>query len=117
MCNLTGFSEKMNAQLRQKKLNKHRKWKNTQNGGFLKNGLSFYSSKKFSHFGWYVGIKRSGVTKNGRLTWYPWGQKAIQFVARKPYATPHPLRLLQNRHGLTLVINEDSSVKGKLYNL
>ena len=75
--------------------------------------VNFYCSKKHAHFGWYIGIKKTGLGKNGNLTWYPWGQKAIQFVARKPYATPHPLRQLQNRHGLTMVITDDGTVKGK----
>jgi len=59
---------------------------------YLTNVLHLNFSKKYSHFGWYIGIKKSGLGKNGQSTWYPWGQKAIQFVARKPYATPHPLR-------------------------
>ena len=59
----------------------------SSNGHYL-----IYLSKKFAHHGWYVGITKEGRGKNGKKTWYPWGQKAIQFVSRKPYAEPHPLR-------------------------
>lgn len=51
-----------------------------------------YLSKKYAHMGWHVGITQQGRAKNGKKTWYPWGQNAIQFVARKPYDEPHPLR-------------------------
>lgn len=51
-----------------------------------------YLSKKYAHLGWYVGITKAGRAKNANKTWYPWGQKAIQFVSRKPYDEPHPLR-------------------------
>lgn len=71
-----------------------------------------YMSKKFAHFGWYVGITKDGRGKSGRKTWHPWGQKAIQFVARRPYAEPHPLRQIENRHNMTLLVMEDGTVKG-----
>ena len=74
--------------------------------------MSNVISKRFAHFGWYVGIKKTGRGKNGRKTWYPWGQKAIRFVARKPYQQPHPIKQITNRHGLTLVILNDGSIKG-----
>ena len=45
-------------------------------------------------------------------TWYPWGQKAIKFVARRPYAQPHPLMQITNRHGKTLILLSDGTVKG-----
>lgn len=51
-----------------------------------------YLSKKYAHMGWYVGITQEGRAKNGKKTFYPWGQKAIQFVSRKAYDEPHPLR-------------------------
>ena len=51
-----------------------------------------YLSKKYAHMGWHVGITQEGQAKHGSKTWYPWGQKAIQFVARKAYDEPHPLR-------------------------
>ena len=44
-----------------------------------------YCSKKFAHMGWYVGITKTGDAKNGSRTWYPWGQKAVLFLSRKPY--------------------------------
>ena len=69
-------------------------------------------SKRFAHFGWYVGIKKNGRGKNGRKTWYPWGQNAIRFIARTPYAQPHPIKQLTNRRGLTLIIRNDGFVKG-----
>ena len=59
----------------------------TSNGYYLN-----YLSKKYAHFGWYVGLTKEGRAKSGRKTWYPWGQKAIQFVPRKAYDEPHPLR-------------------------
>ena len=77
---------------------------------FLCNVSDF--SKRFAHFGWYVGIKKTGRGKNGRKTWYPWGQKAIRFVARKPSPEPHPVKQLTNRHGMTLIILNNRSVKG-----
>ena len=55
-----------------------------------------YLSKKYAHMGWHVGITQQGRAKNGKKTWYPWGQKAIQFVARKAYDEPHPLRYKRN---------------------
>ena len=51
-----------------------------------------YLSKKYAHMGWYVGITKEGRAKNGKKTVYPWGQKAIQFVSRRAYDEPHPLR-------------------------
>ena len=57
-------------------------------GGYYLN----YLSKKYAHMGWYVGITKQGRAKNGKKTFYPWGQKAIQFVSRKAYDEPHPLR-------------------------
>ena len=51
-----------------------------------------YLSQKYAHMGWYVGLTKEGRAKNGRKTWYPWGQKAIQFVPRRAYDDPHPLR-------------------------
>jgi fibroblast growth factor 1 len=57
-------------------------------GGYYLN----YLSKKYAHLGWYVGITKEGRAKNGKKTFYPWGQKAIQFVSRKAYDEPHPLR-------------------------
>lgn len=47
-----------------------------------------YLSAKFAHFGWHVGLTKSGKAKSGKRTAY--GQKAIQF-ARKPIVpvTPH----------------------------
>ena len=51
-----------------------------------------YLSKKYAHMGWHVGVTKQGRAKNGSKTWYPWGQKAIQFVSRKAYDEPHPLR-------------------------
>ena len=59
----------------------------TSNGYYLN-----YLSKKYAHFGWYVGLTKEGRAKSGRKTWHPWGQKAIQFVPRKAYDEPHPLR-------------------------
>ena len=59
----------------------------TSNGYYLN-----YLSKKYAHLGWYIGLTKEGRAKSGRKTWYPWGQKAIQFVARKAYDEPHPLR-------------------------
>ena len=53
--------------------------------------------------------------KNGRKTWYPWGQKAIRFVARKPSPEPHPVKQLTNRHGMTLLILNDGTVKGIIF--
>lgn len=50
--------------------------------------------------------------KNGRKTWYPWGQKAIFFVQRKPFSDPQPLKQLVNRHGLRLAMLSDGKVKG-----
>ena len=32
---------------------------------------------------------------------------------RKPYAEPHPLKQLENKHGFRLAILPDSSVQGK----
>jgi fibroblast growth factor 1 len=59
----------------------------SSNGHYLN-----YLSQKYAHFGWYVGVTKEGRGKNGKRTFYPWGQKAIQFVSRKAYAEPHPLR-------------------------
>ncbi len=70
-------------------------------------------SKAYAHLGWYVGIKKSGDAKNGRLTWYPWGQKAVFFVPRRAFAEHHPLKQLVNRHGFALVILDDGTVKGE----
>ena len=47
-----------------------------------------YLSVRWSHLGWYVGIKRSGKVKKGEKTWYPGGQKAIQFSHVRPYPAP-----------------------------
>ena len=60
----------------------------SSSGGYYLN----YLSKKYAHLGWYVGITKEGRAKNGKKTFYPWGQKAIQFVSRKAYDEPHPLR-------------------------
>lgn len=62
----------------------------TSNGYYLN-----YLSKKYAHMGWHVGVTKQGRAKNGNKTWYPWGQKAIQFVARKAYDEPHPLRYMK----------------------
>ena len=83
-----------------------------------KNGITCirnFFSKRFAHFGWYVGIKKTGRGKNGRKTWYPWGQKAIRFVARKPSPEPHPVKQLTNRHGMTLLILNDGTIKGTIF--
>lgn len=40
-----------------------------------------YLSLKYSHMGWYIGIKKSGKFKKGPKTKY--GQKAIQFLPRR----------------------------------
>ena len=69
-------------------------------------------SKRYAHLGWHIGLKKTGNDKNGRRTWYPWGQKAIRFVARRPYPQPHPLKQITNRHGLTLTLMADGSVRG-----
>ena len=71
-------------------------------------------SKRFAHHGWYVGIKKTGRAKNGRKTWYPWGQKAIRFAARKPFPEPHPIKQITNRHGLTLIILNDGTIRGSV---
>eukprot|EP00095_Tigriopus_kingsejongensis_P007514 maker-scaffold103_size370364-snap-gene-1.19 protein:Tk07514 transcript:maker-scaffold103_size370364-snap-gene-1.19-mRNA-1 annotation:"heparin-binding growth factor 1" len=71
-----------------------------------------YLSKKYSHMGWHVGLKRNGEAKNGKLTLHPWGQKAILFSPRVAFAEHHPLRLIQNRHGYHLTIHQDGSVSG-----
>ena len=44
-----------------------------------------YLSVRFAHFGWYVGIQRSGKAKTGQKTWHPTNQKAIQFVRKLAY--------------------------------
>lgn len=64
-----------------------------------------------------MGISKAGLCFNQRTSWHPWGNKAIQFLARKPFASPHPHRLLQNRHGVTLVITPDGIVKGTFFSL
>lgn len=40
-----------------------------------------YLSRKFSHMGWYLGIKKSGKFKNGSKTTYR--QKAVLFLPRR----------------------------------
>ncbi|XP_073990722.1 fibroblast growth factor 1-like [Rhodnius prolixus] len=47
----------------------------------LLNSWNIYLSKKYEHLNWYVGIKKSGKSKNGQLT--KLGQKAIQFLPRR----------------------------------
>uniref|UniRef100_A0A2P2I813 Fibroblast growth factor n=1 Tax=Hirondellea gigas TaxID=1518452 RepID=A0A2P2I813_9CRUS len=42
-----------------------------------------YLSRKYAHFGWYVGIKKSGKPKRAHKTEY--GQRAVQFLPRHPY--------------------------------
>ena len=71
-----------------------------------------YLSKKYAHMGWYVGIKRDGNPKNGKKTFYPWGQKAILFVPRKPFVEDQPLKILRNRHEFSLIIEDDGKVRG-----
>ena len=44
-----------------------------------------YLSVRYAHFGWHVGIKRSGKAKTGQKTWHPANQKAIQFVRKLAY--------------------------------
>ena len=39
-----------------------------------------YLSVRWAHFGWHIGIKKSGKAKSGQRTWNPAHQKAIQFV-------------------------------------
>ena len=39
-----------------------------------------YLSVRWAHFGWHIGIKKSGKAKRGQRTWNPAHQKAIQFV-------------------------------------
>jgi len=80
----------------------------SSSGGYYLN----YLSKKYAHLGWYVGITKEGRAKNGKKTFYPWGQKAIQFVSRKAYDEPHPLRQIKNRHGQTLAIMNNGEVRG-----
>lgn len=75
--------------------------------------FSWCCSKAYAHLDWYLGIKRNGQTKNGEKTWYPWGQKAVLFVHRKPFMEIHPLKQLRNRHGFTLTISVDGKVKGR----
>lgn len=71
-----------------------------------------YLSRKYAHFGWHVAIKRTGFIKPGKKTFYPWGQHAIKFLHRKPYAEPHPLKQLENKHGMRLIIIPDGNIKG-----
>ncbi|TRY69946.1 hypothetical protein TCAL_05211 [Tigriopus californicus] len=71
-----------------------------------------YLSKKYSHMGWHVGIKKNGEVKNGKMTLHPWGQRAILFSLRKPFVEHHPVRLIKNRHGFYLAIFKDGTVKG-----
>jgi len=74
-----------------------------------------YLSRKYAHFGWHVGIKRNGLIKPGRKTFYPWGQHAIKFLHRKAYQEPHPLKQLENRHGQKITIHPDGNVVGKKF--
>ena len=64
--------------------------------------------------GWHVGLKKNGDVKSGRKTAFPWGQKAILFIHRKPYREHHPLKQLRNRLGFTLAIMSDGKVKGMM---
>jgi len=68
--------------------------------------------RKYAHFGWHVGIKKTGMVKPGQKTWYPWGQQAIKFLHRKPFAEPHPLKQLENKHGFRLVILAEGNIEG-----
>ena len=43
---------------------------------------------RWSHLGWFVGIKRSGKVKNAKRTTFPSRQKAIQFLHKMPYPSP-----------------------------
>ncbi|XP_037069913.1 fibroblast growth factor 1-like isoform X2 [Pollicipes pollicipes] len=47
----------------------------------LDGGYLTYLSKKNAHWGWYLGLKRSGRPKPGPRT--RWGQKAVQFLSRR----------------------------------
>lgn len=38
-----------------------------------------FRSRKYVHYGWWIGIKKNGRAKPGPKT--SWGQKAIQFSA------------------------------------
>lgn len=38
-----------------------------------------FRSRKYVHYGWWIGIKKNGRAKSGPKT--SWGQKAIQFSA------------------------------------
>ena len=71
--------------------------------------------RKYAHLGWHMAIKRTGFVKPGKKTFYPWGQQAIKFLHRAPYADPHPLKQLQNKHWFRLVIEQDGNVKGFAY--
>ena len=71
------------------------------------------SSKKYAHHGWHLGVTKTGAMKNGRRTFYPWGQKAILFVQRRPFSDPFPLKQIVNRHGFKLAILADGKVKGE----
>ncbi len=71
-----------------------------------------YLNRSHAHLGWHVGIQQNGQPKNGTLTAYPWGQKAVSFVSRRPYAEHHPVRQLQNRHGFKLAVRADGKGAG-----
>lgn len=47
----------------------------------IKGLYNVYLSKKYSHLGWYLGIKKNGKFKRGPKT--AWKQKAIQFLPRR----------------------------------
>ena len=76
--------------------------------------IKFLFVRKYAHLGWHMAIKRTGFVKPGKKTFYPWGQQAIKFLHRGPYADPHPLKQLQNKHGMKLVIEKDGNVKGNI---
>ena len=72
-----------------------------------------YLSRHWAHLGYHLAIKKSGKVKNGKQTLYPWGQHAVKFLHRPAFPSPHPIKVLENLHGMRLSVSEDGVVYGE----
>lgn len=63
-----------------------------------------YLSHRYAHQGWHVGIKRSGIPKNGKKTTFPARQKAIEFLHKPAYRVPTSINTDQFKENLSAPI-------------